>query len=80
MAEKPTTRRFDVACRFLFVAEIDATLLKHGEGFIAHALEQEALRLMKEGKRDEHFHLTVIRACELPSRIETLPPESEVAE
>ncbi len=80
MAEKPTTRRFDVSCRLLFVSEIDATLLEHGDGFLAHALEQEALHLMKEGKRDKHFHLTVISARELPPRIETLPPESEATE
>ncbi len=78
MAEQPTTRRFDVSCRLLFVAEIDTSLLEHGDGFLAHALEQEALRLIKEGKRDKHFHLTVISARELPPRIERA--ESEVAD
>ena len=64
------TKRFDVSCRFLFVADIDESLLEHGEGFIAHVLEQEALRIMKEGRRDKNFHLTVISARELPPKIE----------
>ena len=77
---EPKTRRFDVACRFLFVADIDETFLAHGDGFVAHVLEQEALRLMKEGKRSKNFHLTIISARELPSKIQMAEPEPQVQE
>lgn len=65
------THRFDVSCRLLFVADIDESLLEHGEGFLAHVLEQEALRLLKEGKRSKDFHLSIIQAREMPPKIIT---------
>lgn len=59
------TRRYDVSCRLLFVADIDETLLEHGSGFLMHVLTQEALRLLKAGKPMQDFHLTVVDAVAL---------------
>ncbi len=71
------TRRFDVSCRLLFVAEIDAELLEHGDGFLTHVLEQKALRLLKDGKRNKDFHLSIVQAREMPRKIVLESGESE---
>lgn len=70
------TRRIDVSCRIFFVAEIDETLLERGSGFLMHVLEQEALRIVKEGKRNKDFHLTAMYAVDL-SRTEKQEPAQE---
>lgn len=71
------TKRIDVSCRLLFIAEIGEEMLNRGSGFTVHTLEQNALNLLKKGKRGQDFFLTIVEARVLPD-----PPraESEVQE
>jgi len=64
------TVRIDVACRLYYVAEVDASLLEHGSGFLYHVLEQKALELLKSGKQKTNYYLSVMNTQQILSKEE----------
>jgi len=72
------TRKLDVSCRLYFMAEVPETLLEHGSGFLMHVLQEQAMRLLKEGKRSQDFHLTIMEV--VPLKQQRLYEEGTIVE